>query len=85
VFLADDSVSEDHTTVSISPMKMEELQLFAGDTVLLKGKKRKDTIAVINSDENINENKIKMTKVIRSNLRYRYQYYVYSVLIIYYY
>jgi len=50
---------------------MEELGLFNGDTVLLKGKKAKKTVAVVNTDENISENKIKMTKVVRSNLRIR--------------
>jgi hypothetical protein len=29
----------------LSPAKMEELEIFHGDTVLLRGKKRKSTLA----------------------------------------
>ena len=67
--LVDDSTADDHSTISLSAAKMEELGLFNGDTVLLKGKKRKTTVAIVNSDEGVNENKVRMTKVIRSNLR----------------
>ena len=69
MLLVDDSVSDDHSTVTISPKKMEELNLFGGDSVLLKGKKRKDTVAVVVSDEEISDNKLGMSKVVRSNLR----------------
>lgn len=48
---------------------MEELKLLDGDTVLLKGKKRKTTIAVVNQDETVEYAKIKMSKVVRSNIR----------------
>ena len=39
--LVDDAVNDDNSVVALHPKKMEELQLFRGDTVLLKGKKRK--------------------------------------------
>ena len=65
----DDSTADDHSTISLSAAKMEELGLFNGDTVLLKGKKRKNTIAVVNTDEDVLDNKVRMTKVVRSNLR----------------
>lgn len=71
MLLVDDSLHDDHSTVAISPAKMEELGLFGGDTVLLKGKKRKNTVAVVNADDNVSDTKIRMTKVIRSNLRLR--------------
>ena len=66
----DDSTTDDHSTIALSASKMEELGLFNGDTVLLKGKKRKNTVAVVNTDEGVSENKVRMTKVVRSNLRY---------------
>jgi len=71
MLLVDDSLHDDHSTVAISPAKMEQLGLFGGDTVLLKGKKRKNTVAVVNADDNVSDTKIRMTKVIRSNLRLR--------------
>ena len=67
--LVDDSITDNHSTVSLSAAKMEELGLFNGDNVLLKGKKRKSTVAIVNSEEGVTENKVRMTKVVRSNLR----------------
>ena len=69
--LVDDSVVDDHSTVMLNSAKMEELGLFNGDTVLLKGKKRKNTIAVVNADNLVSESRVRMSKVIRSNLRLR--------------
>ena len=39
------------------------------ETVLIKGKKRHDTIAVAIADEDTADTKIRMNKVIRNNLR----------------
>jgi transitional endoplasmic reticulum ATPase len=50
---------------------MEELQLFRGDTVLLRGKRRKDTVCIVLADENTEPGKIRMNKVIRTNIRVR--------------
>jgi len=71
LLLVDDSLSDDHSTVCLSAAKMTELGLFSGDTVLLKGKKRKDTLAVVDSDETCSDLKVRMSKVVRSNLRLR--------------
>ena len=67
--LVDDSVADDHSTVTIDQAKMKELDLFNGDTVLLRGKKRKTSVAVVYSDESVALSRIQMTKVVRSNLR----------------
>ena len=69
--LVDDAPSDDSSTIALSPAKMEELGLYDGDIVLLKGKKRKNTIAVVNKDEEVDDHKVQMTKVIRSNVRLR--------------
>lgn len=71
MLLADDSLTDDHSSVGISSAKMKELGLFSGDTVLLKGKKRKSTVAIVITDDSVNDSRIKMTKVVRSNLRLR--------------
>lgn len=39
--------------------------------LLLQGKKRKDTICIVLAEENADEHKIRMNKVVRSNLRVR--------------
>jgi len=58
----------DNSCVLLSLQKMEELQLFRGDTVLIKGKKRKETVCIAIANEETEENKIRMNKVIRKNL-----------------
>lgn len=55
--------------VVIDAAKMEELSLFSGDYVLLKGKKRRSTVAVVHSHEDVSASRVQMTKVVRSNLR----------------
>ena len=51
---------------------MEELQLFRGDTVLLKGKRKKETVCIVlSNDDAVNNDKIGMNRVVRQNLRVR--------------
>ena len=69
--LVDDSTSDELSVVTVCSKKLEELGLFAGDTVLLKGKRRRDTLAIINVDDEVHDNKICLTKVLRSNLALR--------------
>jgi len=69
--MVDEAVNDDNSVVALHPNKLEELQLFKGDTVLLKGKRRKDTICIVLSDETCEEGKIRMNKVVRNNLRVR--------------
>eukprot|EP01130_Rhizamoeba_saxonica_P003862 TRINITY_DN1601_c0_g1_i1.p1 TRINITY_DN1601_c0_g1~~TRINITY_DN1601_c0_g1_i1.p1 ORF type:complete len:812 (-),score=258.75 TRINITY_DN1601_c0_g1_i1:38-2440(-) len=71
--LVDEALEEqnDNSVVAMHPTKMDELQLFRGDTVLLKGKRRKDTVCIVLSDETCDINKIRLNKVVRTNLRLR--------------
>ena len=57
--------------VCLSQAKMEELELFKGDTVLLKGKKGKTTVCIVLIDEDCDNANIKINKVVRKNLRVR--------------
>ena len=45
--VVDDSVSDDNSVVSLSQEKMDELQLFRGDSIMIKGtlifRRRSDT------------------------------------------
>lgn len=61
--VVDDALNDDNSVVTLSPAKMEELELFRGDTVLLKGKKGKDTVCIVLSDENTEDANIRMNKV----------------------
>ncbi|VFQ97596.1 unnamed protein product [Cuscuta campestris] len=69
--IVDEAINDDNSVVALHPNTMEKLQLFRGDTILIKGKKRKDTICVSLADDTCEEPKIRMNKVVRNNLRVR--------------
>jgi transitional endoplasmic reticulum ATPase len=69
--LVDDATNDDNSIVSLSQAKMDELQLFRGDTVLLKGKRRKETVCIVLSDDSCPNERIRMNRVVRNNLRVR--------------
>lgn len=47
------------------------MKIFKGDPVLIKGKKRHETLCIALVDNNLEDGKIKMNKVVRKNLRVR--------------
>jgi transitional endoplasmic reticulum ATPase len=67
--LIDDAVNDDNSVVTLSEQKMDELQLYRGDTVLLKGKKRRETICIVLADDTCPNDHIRMNRVVRNNLR----------------
>ena len=46
---------------------MEELQLFRGDTVLIKGKKGHETVCIVLTDETSEDANVRMNKVSRKH------------------
>jgi transitional endoplasmic reticulum ATPase len=69
--IVDDATNDDNSVISLSPAKMEELELFRGDTVLIKGKKGRDTVCIVLADETCDDSSVRMNKVVRKNLRVR--------------
>jgi len=69
--IIDEAVNDDNSVVALNDKTMEKLQLFRGDTVLLKGKKRHDTVCIVLADDTCEEAKIRINKVVRKNLRVR--------------
>uniref|UniRef100_A0AAQ4S3T7 Transitional endoplasmic reticulum ATPase n=1 Tax=Gasterosteus aculeatus aculeatus TaxID=481459 RepID=A0AAQ4S3T7_GASAC len=69
--LVDEALNEDSSTVSLSQNKAEELQLFRGDTVVLRGKKRRQTVCIVLNDDTCGHERIRINRVTRSNLRVR--------------
>lgn len=70
--LVEDATNDDNSVVQLSQKKMDELKIFKAETVILKGKKRKETIAIALPDEGgLEDEKVRMNKVIRRNLRLR--------------
>ncbi len=51
---------------------MDTLGLFRGDTVLVRGKKRKDTVLIVLADEELDEGSVRLNRVVRHNLRVKH-------------
>lgn len=69
--MVDDAVNDDNSAIQMSQAKLTELKIFKGDPVLIKGKKRKETLCIALVDNKLEEGKIKMNKVVRKNIRVR--------------
>ena len=70
--MVEEAVNDDNSVVQLTQIKMDELKIFKAETVLLKGKKRKETIAIaLPDDGSLEDGKIRMNKVVRRNLRVR--------------
>ncbi|CAF4601540.1 unnamed protein product, partial [Rotaria magnacalcarata] len=69
--LIEDSLNDDNSVVALSQQKMDELQLMRGDTVTLKGKRRRETICIVLADDTCQNDRIRMNRVVRNNLRVR--------------
>lgn len=67
----DEALNDENSSIQISSSKMNELKLFKGDAILIKGKKRHETVAVCLVDPKLDDGKIRMNKTIRKNLRVR--------------
>ncbi|OEH78664.1 hypothetical protein cyc_01682 [Cyclospora cayetanensis] len=69
--VVEEAITDDNSVVAMNPARMDQLQIFRGDTVLLRGKMRHDTVCVVLTDQDLDEGKIRLNKVVRKNLRVR--------------
>lgn len=69
--VVDDATNDDNSIICMSPATMDLLQLFRGDTVLVKGKKRKDTVLIVLADETLEDGVCRINRCVRGNLRVR--------------
>ena len=70
--MVEEALNDDNSVIQLTQKKMDELKIFKAETVLLKGKKRKETIAIALPDEGgLDDEKLRMNKVVRRNLRVR--------------
>ncbi|EAN34175.1 Cell division control protein 48-like protein [Theileria parva strain Muguga] len=67
--LVEDALNDDNSVVALNPRRIEELGLFRGDTILLRGKKRRSTVCIVLADNDLDETKARMNKIVRKNLR----------------
>lgn len=67
-----DAVNDDNSIIALSNNTMEALQLFRGDTVLVRGKKRKDTVLIVLADDELDDGSARINRVVRHNLRVKH-------------
>ena len=65
----DDAINDDNSIAMIHSEKMEEMGIFRGSTILIKGKLRKSTSCIVLPNDDIPKEKICINRVIRNNLR----------------
>jgi len=69
--IVEEAINDDNSIITLSQGKMDELQLFRADSVVVRGKKRKETVCVVLSDDTCADEKVRMNRVVRNNLRVR--------------
>ena len=73
--IVEESKKDDNSIVQMTQAKLDELKIFKGEVVLIRGKKRKMTCAIAllpeKDDNELTNEKIRMNKVVRSNIRVR--------------
>jgi transitional endoplasmic reticulum ATPase len=69
--MVEEATQNDNSVVGIHPELMNDLGFFRGDCIQIRGKKRRDTICIVLQDDTVPKNKIRMNKVVRTNLRVR--------------
>eukprot|EP00796_Vickermania_ingenoplastis_P005046 gene5048-3635_t len=68
--IVDDALNDDQSLVVLHPQRLADLNIYRGDTVIITGKKRRQTICIAMEDESKEcpEDKIQINKVCRRNL-----------------
>ena len=70
--IVEEATNDDNSTVYMTEAKLNELGIFKGDPVLLKGKRRKETLCIaLQEAGDLEDGKIRLNKVARTNLRVR--------------
>lgn len=67
-----DAINDDNSIIALSNNTMDALQLFRGDTVLVRGKKRKDTVLIVLADDDLDDGSARLNRVVRHNLRVKH-------------
>ena len=66
--IVDNSANDDNSVIIMHENTMTLLDIFAGDSVIVKGKKKKETVLVCTSDPSCEEGKVKVNGGTRKNL-----------------
>lgn len=66
--IVDNNPNDDNSVLSMHENTMTLLDIFSGDSVLVKGKRKKETVLVCTSDASCEEGKVRVNGGIRKNL-----------------
>jgi transitional endoplasmic reticulum ATPase len=72
--IVEDATQDDNSVVMVTSAKLQELNIFRAEHVILKGKKRHNTCAIVlntPAGDTLEDGYIRMNKVVRKNLRVR--------------
>ncbi|KAK0473812.1 hypothetical protein EDD18DRAFT_1397034 [Armillaria luteobubalina] len=61
--IVDESLTDDNPVATINPATVETLSLCRGDTIIIRGKKQRDTVLICPSSDDVEEGRIQMNKV----------------------
>ena len=61
--IVDEATNDDNSVITLSAKKLEELQLFRGDTVRIKGKRGHETVCIVLNDDGCDDVNVRMNKV----------------------
>ncbi|KAL6900849.1 hypothetical protein ACP4OV_005525 [Aristida adscensionis] len=68
---AEGGAAVDNSTVALAPAVMDHLDLFVGDLVTLRGKRRRETVCYAVRDDSCPDGRARVNRVVRGNLRLR--------------
>ena len=66
--IADNNPNDDNSVLSMHENTMNLLDIFSGDSVIVKGKRKKETVLVCTADNTCDEGKVRVNGGIRKNL-----------------
>lgn len=69
--LVEEPRSDDNSIITLNDIKLKELKIYNGDPVLVKGKRRKQTLVIVVRDNTIQPDKCGINKIVRNNLKVR--------------
>lgn len=67
--IVEESTNDDNSIAVLHQSKMDKLGLLRGDSALIRGKKRRETVCIIVFEESMHQDIIKINRVVRNNLR----------------
>ena len=67
--IVENPTNDDNSICLLNEKKMKELEIYNGDPVLVKGKRRNKTLLIAIRENNQEEQKVAFNKVVRNNLR----------------